>query len=210
MLDQLLDALAALPLVPTYLVLMLLSAVENVFPPVPADTAVALGAFLARRGEVSVVPLAVLCWLSNLVSAAGTYALARSHGQAFFREGWGRRILTPRTLAVLEEAYRRWGVLAIFASRFLPGLRAAVTPFAGIAGLGAARALVPAAAASAIWYGFLAAAGYAVAQNWEEVKRLVADANRVLAIAAVVVTLLAAFWIWRRAGRSAPRPDDDR
>jgi membrane protein DedA with SNARE-associated domain len=71
-LERLVDALASLPLVPTYLVLMALSALENVFPPVPADTAVALGAFLARRGEVSVVPLAFLCWLSNLGSASFT------------------------------------------------------------------------------------------------------------------------------------------
>src|SRR5512138_3964549 len=105
---------------------MALSALENVFPPVPADTAVALGAFLARRGEISVVPLAVLCWLSNLASAALTYAFARSHGRTFFREGWGQRILTPRALHLLEQAYERWGVLGIFASRFLPGLRAAV------------------------------------------------------------------------------------
>ncbi len=207
MLDHLLDALASLPLVPTYLVLMLLSALENVFPPVPADTAVALGAFLARRGEISVVPMAVLCWLSNVASAAGTYAFARSHGQAFFRDGWGRRILTPRTLAALEEAYRRWGVLGIFASRFLPGLRAAVTPFAGIAGLGVARALVPAAAASAIWYAFLAAAGYSLAQNWTAVKQLVADTNRLLAIVAIALTLLVGLWIWRRARRAVSRPE---
>ncbi len=207
MLDHLLDALASLPLVPTYLVLMLLSALENVFPPVPADTAVALGAFLARRGAISVVPMAVLCWLSNIASAAGSYLLARRHGPAFFREGWGRRILTPRTLAVLEEAYRRWGVLGIFASRFLPGVRAAVTPFAGVAGLGAVRALVPAAVASAIWYAFLAAAGYTLAQNWVAVKQLVADTNRVLAIVASVLTLLAGLWVWRRARHAAARPE---
>jgi membrane protein DedA with SNARE-associated domain len=208
MLDQLLDALASLPLVPTYLVLMLLAALENVFPPVPADTAVALGAFLARRGEVSVVPLAALCWLSNVASAAGTYAFARRHAQGFFREGWGRRLVGPRTLGALEEAYRRWGVAGIFASRFLPGLRAAVTPFAGIAGLGAVRALAPAALASAIWYAFLAWAGFALAENWAAVKELVKDANRVLAVIAVAATLLVTFWIWRRTRRAgAPRGD---
>ena len=149
MLERLLDALASLPLVPTYLVLMALSAVENVFPPVPADTAVALGAFLARRGAVSVVPLAILCWLANVGSAAFTYYVARRHGSSFFREGWGRKIVGPGMLAALDEAYARWGVVGIFLTRFLPGLRAAVTPFAGIAGLGPARALLPAAAASA-------------------------------------------------------------
>ena len=51
--DPFLSWLASLPTLPTYVVLMLLSALENVFPPVPADVAVALGAFLAQRGEVS-------------------------------------------------------------------------------------------------------------------------------------------------------------
>ena len=199
MLDRLLDALASLPLVPTYLLLMALSALENVFPPVPADTAVALGAFLARRGELSVVPLAILCWAANLASAAGTYALGRSHGRGFFRDGWGRRLMPPETLAALEEAYGRWGTAGIFLSRFLPGLRAAVPPFAGIAGLSPARALVPAAMASAIWYAFLAFAGYALAQNWEAVKALVADTSRVLGIVALVVAVAVVVWFRRRS-----------
>jgi membrane protein DedA with SNARE-associated domain len=203
-LERLLDALASLPLVPTYLVLMALSALENVFPPVPADTAVALGSFLARRGEVSVVPLAALCWLANLASAASTYALGRRHGRGFFRDGWGRKLMPPEVLAALEEAYGRWGTAGIFLSRFLPGVRAAVPPFAGVAGLPAAKALVPAALASAIWYALLAFAGFQVAENWEAVKALVADANRVLGVAALVLAAAAAVWLRRRSRR---RPD---
>ena len=203
MLERLLDALASLPLVPTYLLLMALSALENVFPPVPADTAVALGAFLARRGEISVVPLAVLCWAANIASAAATYAVGRSHGRGFFRDGWGRKILAPPALAALEDAYRRWGTAGIFVSRFLPGLRAAVPPFAGIAGLPAARALVPAAAASALWYAFLGFAGYQVAENWDAVKAVVAETNRALGIAAVVLAVVALFW-FRRRSRAQP------
>jgi membrane protein DedA with SNARE-associated domain len=203
-LDRLLDALASLPLVLTYLVLMALSALENVFPPVPADTAVALGAFLARRGEVSVVPLVALCWLANVGSAAGTYALGRRHGRAFFRDGWGRKLMPPDVLAALEEAYARWGTAGIFLSRFLPGLRAAVPPFAGVAALSPVRALLPAALASALWYAFLGFAGYELAANWDAVKALVAGTNRALGIAAIAVVALAVLWLWRRLRRRAP------
>ena len=203
MLERLLDALASLPLVPTYLVLMALAALENVFPPIPADTAVALGAFLARRGEVSVVPLAVLCWLANVASAAAMYGVGRSHGRGFFRDGWGRKVLPPRALEALEEAYGRWGTAGIFVSRFLPGLRAAVAPFAGIAGLSAARTLVPAALASAIWYAFLAFAGYEMADNWEAVKALVAGTNRALGIVALLLVVVALVWLRRRSRRQA-------
>jgi len=107
--------------------------------------------------------------------------------------------MPPGVLASLEEAYGRWGTAGIFLSRFLPGVRAAVTPFAGVAGLGPMRALVPAAVASAIWYAILAFVGYAVAENWDAVKALVADTNRVLGIAAVVLTTIAVVWLWRRS-----------
>ncbi len=50
MLDRFLDWVAQLPELLVYIVLMALSALENIFPPVPADVAVVLGAFLAQRG----------------------------------------------------------------------------------------------------------------------------------------------------------------
>lgn len=199
MADRVLDALAALPTLPTYLVLMLLSAVENVFPPVPADVAVALGAFLAQRGELSAPVLGLVCWLANTASAAWVYLLARSHGASFFRDGWGKRLLPPSAMAAVEEAYRRHGVLGIFLTRFLPGVRAAVLPFAGVAGMPMARALVPAAAASAIWYAFLVSAGSLLGRNWEAVKALVGDVNQALGLVAALVTLGAVIWLWRRS-----------
>jgi membrane protein DedA with SNARE-associated domain len=79
-----------------------------------------------------------------------------------------------------------------------------VTPFAGVAGLPPARSLVPAALASALWYAFLAAAGYTLAENWEAVKALVAGANRVLGLVAVaaIAAILLRFWRrWRRRAR---------
>jgi membrane protein DedA with SNARE-associated domain len=180
-----------------YAMLIAVSAVENVFPPVPADVAVVLGAFLSHRGLTSAPLVGVLCWLANTASSAAVYFYARAHGRRFFEEGWGRRLVRPRMLRALEEAYARHGVYGIFFSRFLPGLRAGVTPFAGVVGLSPARALVPAATASAIWYAFLVAAGAALGQNFEAAVGLVNRANRVLALVTVVVVMLGAFWLWR-------------
>ena len=65
----------------------------------------------------------------------------------------GRRLLAPRSLAIIEREYLRFGIVGIFISRFLPGIRAVVPPFAGLVGLGAIRTLAPMGLASAIWYG---------------------------------------------------------
>jgi membrane protein DedA with SNARE-associated domain len=204
MMDFLLDWLTGLPTAPTYLFLMLLSALENVFPPVPADTAVALGAFLAQRGEVSAVLIGVSCWAANMTTATAVYALARARGRAFFSSGWRAKLLPPEAIGALGDAYARHGIAGIFVTRFLPGLRAAVMPFAGIAGVPPLTALAPAAAASALWYAFLVGVGAAVGSSWQSARAAVEDANRTLAIAAGAASVLLLVYLWRlmRARRS--------
>lgn len=199
MLDALLDWLARLPPAATYPVLMALSALENVFPPVPADVAVALGAFLAQRGELSALAIAVSCWAANTVSAAGMYLLGRLKGPAFFATGWPRRLLPPAAMGALRDAYAQYGVFGIFVSRFLPGVRAAVTPFAGVAGVPPLRALLPAAIASAIWYALIVAAGTALGLQWQALKALVERVNAGLGALAAVLVLALVLWLRRRA-----------
>lgn len=198
MVDAFLNWLASLPALATYLVLMLLSALENFFPPVPADVAVALGAFLANRGEVNPVLLGVLCWLANCGSAAWTYWLGRRHGVTFFASGFGKRIVPPGAMDVLRDAYQKHGALGVFVSRFFPGIRAAVTPFAGAAGLSPTRALVPTALASGIWYALLIFAGCALGLGWPAVKSLVERVTGALAYVGLAAAAIAALWLWRR------------
>ena len=196
--DRFLAWMVGLPPLAVVGVLALLSAIENVFPPVPADVAVVLGAFLAQRGLTDARVLGVLCWLANTVSSAGMYFYARRHGRKFFADGWRRKLMPPEAIADLERAYVRHGVAGIFISRFLPGVRAAVTPFAGVVGMPPARALVPAATASAIWYAVLVGFGSFLGVNWETARRMVEDANRVLGGLALLVTGVFVWWMWKR------------
>jgi membrane protein DedA with SNARE-associated domain len=201
--DQFLDWVAGLPQVGVYVVLIALSAIENVFPPVPADVAVVLGAFLSQRGHGPAYLLGTLCWLANLASSAGMYFYARSHGRSFFDHHWVQRLMPASAVQSLEKAYARHGLWAIFFSRFLPGLRAAVTPFAGLLGVSPVRALTPAAIASGIWYAFLVAVGTTLSLNWERAKSVVGDANRVLAVISVVAVGALVVWLWRHRHRPA-------
>jgi len=197
--DRFLEWMTGLPPFSVYAILIGLSAVENVFPPVPADVALVLGAFLARRGLTSAPLLGLLCWIANTASSAGMYFFARRKGRAFFETGLPSRLMPPKVVQVLEEAYARRGMLGIFISRFLPGVRAAVTPFAGLVGMPPARALVPAATASFIWYTFLVVAGTALGLSWEKARGMVESLTQVLGWLGAAVTVAIVVWLWRRA-----------
>lgn len=204
MLDRFLDWILQLPPLPTYAVLSLLSALENVFPPVPADVAVAVGAFLSQQGRISAWLLGLLCWTANQASACAVYFFARARGPEFFSHGHGRRLLPPEAFTALQRASDRYGIAGIFVSRFLPGLRAGVLPFAGAIGMPPLPALGAAGAASALWYVFLVEAGVTVGKSLPAVRRLVDDANRVLGLVALATSVAVAVWFWRRL-RNRPR-----
>jgi len=80
----------------------------------------------------------------------------------------------------------------------LPAFRAVVAPFAGLVNLSPARALLPIAAACAVWYGGLVFLGHAVGENWQSIEQVVGKLDRGLWIAAAVVLLALTLWILRR------------
>jgi membrane protein DedA with SNARE-associated domain len=108
----------------------------------------------------------------------------------------GRDASTPGPRRRFE--YARHGVAGVFLSRFLPGVRAAVTPFAGIMGMRPSHVLIPAALASAIWYALIVVVGSALGLHWAEVRSLVDEAGFVLGIAGILAVLALVFWIRRR------------
>ena len=69
-------------------------------PPVPADTAVALGALLAGRGVLDAWTVFGVTWGANVTSASAVYWLARRYGPAFFRGRTGRRLLPATVLTI--------------------------------------------------------------------------------------------------------------
>ena len=206
-LESILQTLLGLPPVWLYLFLGLGAAAENVAPPVPADTFVLLGGFLAAQGRASLAGVFLSTWVFNCAGSFTMYALARRYGRGVFDTRAGRFLLRPRQLAKLDALYAAHGEIIIFVSRFVPGFRALVPVFAGITRLGAGRALAPIAVASAIWYGALIAIGTLLGRNWEWVLRTVGSVNRALVVAALLLAALVA-WAWWRTRRPARDESD--
>ena len=201
MIESLVRTLESLPPGPLYGAIAVLAAVENVFPPVPADTVVALGALLAGRGLLDPWAVFGVTWGANVTSAAAVYGVARRYGRDFFRGPAGRRLLPEPVLLHLEAQYRRHGAYGIFLSRLLPVWRAVVPPFAGVAGLSPLRTLVPLALASALWYGALTFLVATLGTNLDAVTAALDRVNRVLGGLALALVAGVGVWVWRRMRR---------
>lgn len=203
--DAIINWLIDLPIAALYPSIFLISAVENIFPPFPADAVVAFGSFLAARGKASPYSTFLVAWLGNLCGAALMYYIGRRYGSSAFMsrlERWVGTGAEQRLMAL----YGRYGLPALFISRFLPAVRAVVPPFAGAMKLPPLPVALAVATASGIWFAFITFIAFRAGSNWDALYAMVVRSGKIVSMgaAAVVLVVAAIYFIRRKKKLSKP------
>jgi membrane protein DedA with SNARE-associated domain len=198
-----LDWLLTLPASALYVVLTVTAAIENLIPPFPSDVVVAFASFVVAQGQKgSMFSVFLATWAGNVAGAMLVYALGRRYGA----ERLERRIAgkhAESSDARIRRMFERYGMPAIFVSRFVPGVRAIVPAFAGALRLPVGSTLLMVASASAIWYGLVTMVAFRVGSDWEALKGTIAHYGRTTAIiGAVLLAVAVAAWLIARRRRT--------
>jgi membrane protein DedA with SNARE-associated domain len=196
--QSLLDWLITLSPGTLYTVLALVAAVENIVPPFPSDLVVAFGSFVAAQGRGTAFGVFASTWMGNVGGAMVVYALGLRYGAERLERRLAGKHAESRD-ARIRAMFHRYGMAAVFVSRFIPGVRALVPAFGGALRL----PLLPTAAmigsASAIWYGLITLVAFRVGADWPRLKALVAGYSTTAAIVATAVLALGiAAWLLAR------------
>ncbi|MDA1080462.1 MAG: DedA family protein [Gemmatimonadetes bacterium] len=183
-----------------YAILGLVAFVEAIFPPLPADVVVALGAFLAARNGANLyVTIAVIVGGMSAGSAV-MYWVARRFGSVWMHTQL-KRFGVDTAERQLEALYGRYGLAALFVGRFVPGLRMFVPPVAGMLRVPFAASIAVITLASLIWYGLIAALAFRVGSDWEmfrfSIERLLARVG-ITAAAFLALATLVVWGLWRQ------------
>ena len=198
MLHSITSWLGDLPLGSLYIAIAALSAFENFFPPFPSDAVIAFGSFLADRAHGSPFTVFLLGWAGNVAGAGVTYTLGRKFGAKVFL----RRIekfAGPDAEDRIKKLHKKHGFVGLFVSRFLPGVRAIVPPFAGAMRLPAFRVMLSIGSASAVWFALITFLAFRAGDNWDLVEKYLVRSGKVAGAIAIGLVLIAlGFWLWRR------------
>ncbi|MEO8621631.1 MAG: DedA family protein [bacterium] len=196
--------LMELPQAVLYPLMAIAAAVENIFPPIPADTIVALGSWLAGRGEGSALGAFAATCVGNVGGAAAMYAVGRTHGAGWMHRKFPR-LADERSEARLKAMYGKYGIAALVVSRLIPGVRALVPPFAGALRVPPVQAIGAMGVASAVWYGIISYLAFHADAGWAQLMLLIKRSGTVVAVAATVLLVagVAVWYVRNRRGQKA-------
>lgn len=194
---DLLAWLSSLPEPLLYGALILAAFAENVFPPLPADTVIALGAFVAARGNGSAIGVWTATMVGNIGGAMMMYGLGHRYGLPWLMQRFPSLFPAGATERITER-FKTQGLFAVIVSRFLPGVRAVVPPLAGAMGIGAVRAMIAMSLASGAWYGLVCVFAFRAGANADALLRRIAGQQKTVGlVAAAIVVIAVGVTVWR-------------
>jgi len=150
-------------------IVFLLAWLEYVVPPVPGDSTMLFGFFLAGTGALSLPATFLAALLGSALGAFTAYRIGARLGRSYFflRSDWARQEVER-----VEGWLRHGGAPLLTLNRFIPGVRAFFLYTAGIGRMEARAVLVYSSLSNLLWVALLAWGGTGLGSNWEDVRRV--------------------------------------
>jgi membrane protein DedA with SNARE-associated domain len=182
-----------------YLGVLVLVAIENLFPPIPSEVVLPLAGFVAGRGDASYLGMVAAATAGSVIGAWALYGISAGIGPLRlhrFVVRFGRWFgVKEHDLTRAEEWFDRRSGAAVLIGRCIPLIRSIVSVPAGFRRMPIVRFTVLTAIGSTIWNAALIGAGAILGDRWERVGSVVGILQGIVII--VIVALLAWF-VWRR------------
>ena len=208
--EQFLGYFDGIPPVVLYALIFAASYLEGLLPVVPGDLATAFFAFLAARAGGHFSPTMVAVVTGSVTGALtlwylglrlGADWLARTTDRlGFHRAGDGMETAEGK----VEEAYRRYGWIALLVARMVPGVRAVVPAAAGALRIPFWEVAAILTAVSFVWYGTITWLAFRMGTDWAVVQATVARVLREMGLGASLVAMglvAVGVVVWRRRRR---------
>ena len=193
-----------------YAGLVVLMAVEHVFPPIPSELVLPLAGFEVGRGNLNLVGALVASTAGSAIGASVLYLLARRGGRPLILRLRHLLRVDEEDLDRAERRFRRHSAWMVVLGRMVPGVRSLVSLPPGLLRMPFGRYLAALLAGCAVWAGIwttigTAAVNAAIAVGLRHPVTLVA-----VGLGAVALVSWVVYRLTRRtpADRPAGRPAD--
>jgi membrane protein DedA with SNARE-associated domain len=178
-----------------YIGLFLLLVLGGIGLPLPEDTTLILCGFLISTEVIEPVPALLVVYAGLIITDFGLFSVGKKYGRKIVNHRRFHKIISPKRLSILENKFRRNGILFILVGRHFAGLRAQIFLTAGVIRMPDAEFLIADGISSVLTIAIMVGAGYAGGHSLQVIKRDITRIEHVGIFLAVI--LLAVYLIFR-------------
>lgn len=179
--------------------IVLVMAIENIFPPIPSEVVLPFAGALTADGDLSFWGVVAAGTVGSLLGAIVLYAIGYGARQAGVRRlvaSYGKYLfISARDLDRGAAWFKRHGEAVIFFGRLIPIVRSIISVPAGYTRMPAGRFLLYTTAGTALWSLFLTYAGRVLGEKWANITVVMEPYENVTLI--LLVLAGAGFIGWR-------------
>ncbi|HVF77236.1 MAG TPA: DedA family protein [Solirubrobacteraceae bacterium] len=183
-----------------YVGLVLLMAVEHIFPPIPSELVLPLAGFEVGRGNLNFAGALAASTFGSLIGASVLYGFARRGGRPLILRLHGVLRFDEASLDRAERHFERHSAWIVVLGRMVPGIRSAVSVPPGLLRMPYRRYLLLTLAGSLVWNAALIFAGQQLGTHWKDVAHVVEPIAQWVLVA-IVPLLVVGLLMRRRAKR---------
>lgn len=189
-----------------YLGVALLMLAENLFPPIPSEFIMPLAGFVAARGDMSLVGVIAAGTLGSVLGALPWYWAGRRFGPERLKRLAGRHgrwlTISPIDVDRAHAWFDRRGRIGVLVGRLVPAVRTLISVPAGLAAMPIVPFLAYSTIGTVIWTTLLAAAGYLLQDQYEQVATYLDPVSKGV-VGLIVLTYLYRLVTWQPGPASA-------
>jgi membrane protein DedA with SNARE-associated domain len=177
-----------------YLAIIPAVVLGNAGVPIPEEAVLAVAGYLVWTGQLRLFPVLVVGILSAVAGDTLGYWAGRRYGPLVAERYRDRCGVPARGLERVRCLVARYGPLAVFAARFVPGLRAMAGPLAGASGVRFVPFVVANVQGAAIYVPLSVTFGYGIAGLLGPLRRVVGDLALLILVGGLIGLAVWAAW----------------
>jgi len=206
-LSGILDAITGLIIEYGYSAVFAAAFLEVIFPPIPSEVIFPLVGFTVQSrglGIENIIGMATVGALGSTAGAVVIYFVSAKVGRAAIAR-FGKRVrISEQEIEKAERWFEKYGSIAVFTARMIPGIREIISIPAGIGQMNIAKFLGYTFVGSLLWCIILTFVGYYLGEAWSKFSEQASSAYSIVSfivIAALVAGIV--FWYSKRKRASA-------
>lgn len=195
-----------------YIGVLLLIAIENVFPPIPSEVILLFGGFMTTYTELNVIGMIFFATLGSLIGAIVLYYVGKILNKERLKKIVSGKVgkilrLKNEDIEKADHWFDTKGNKTVFFCRFIPIVRSLISIPAGMSEMPMLKFLIYTTFGSLIWNTVLVVIGNRVGENWTSILDILDKYSHIVLVLLIIIAIVCIYLFYSKKLKKNKKED---